>query len=136
MLLVGNRMVAINPTLVRAVELQKLGGCKIIFDGAASNLGNGMLLESYSAPARKSAIWRCPVLGRDVRRPSASPIRPTGIVLRHAKRFRICRNASATWTRIPRHRRLGWALAQQDACPLPHPYRNGIGRLHSNGPER
>ena len=28
----GNRMVAVNPALVRTVETQDAGGCKIIFD--------------------------------------------------------------------------------------------------------
>ena len=29
---VGNQMAAVNPALVRAVETQASGGCKIIFD--------------------------------------------------------------------------------------------------------
>ena len=46
---VGNQMAAVNPALVRAVETQASGGCKIIFDRGHELTVNASLYEVMKA---------------------------------------------------------------------------------------
>jgi hypothetical protein len=61
----GNRTVAVNPTLVRAVETQRSGSVKIVFDREHELLVQGSLYEVTNAlwnPAPLSEVKEITVL--------------------------------------------------------------------------